>query len=331
MNTKGGAWGTTWDLVLGDPTHGKLAGDALMQESQKARTGSDPLLSAPLAPPSATSPSANPVNGHEWNALNSSIGDLQYACIFPLATPIACNSDGGNCECGEATDDYENPLCQAADGTYGQMQLRAKAYPGVRELEVLQGLGNQGIVASICPENFDTQAPDYGYNPAVGAIVERLKKRLATACLPLTLTPQPDETFPCIVIEAHQVDPIDPHSTDEACKCDKPGREQVKGEGPLRAQSEAESQGAAIGEKYACYCKIDQLLGAERDVCQTDTGHAPVLNGKSVDGWCYVDPITGQGSEKIVKDCPADSRRELRFVNGGNPEPKTTTYITCTD
>ncbi len=93
----------------------------------------------------------------------------------------------------------------------------------------------------------------------------------------------------------------------------------MKGDGPLRAQSEAESQGAAIGEKYACYCKIDQLLGAERDVCQTDTGHAPVLNGKSVDGWCYVDPITGQGSEKIVKDCPADSRRELRFVNGGKP------------
>ncbi len=56
------------------------------------------------------------------------------------------------------------------------MQLRAKAYPGVRELEVLQGLGSQGIVASICPGNFDTQAPDYGYNPAVGAIVERLEE-----------------------------------------------------------------------------------------------------------------------------------------------------------
>ena len=331
MSAKGGAWGTTWDLVLGDPTNGKLAADALMQESQKPRTGSDPLLSAPLAPPSATSPSANPVNGHEWNALNSSIGDLQYACIFPLTTPIACDADGANCECGEATDDYENPLCQAADGTYGQMQLRAKAYPGVRELEVLQGLGSQGIVASICPENFDTQAPDYGYDPAVGAIVERLKKRLATACLPLHADAAAGRQLP---VHRHRGAPG---------RSDRPALDrrsvQVRRAGPRAGEGrrtaarpeEAEAQGAAVGEKYACYCEIDQLLGAERDVCQTDTGHAPVLDGKSVDGWCYVDPVTGQGSEKIVKDCPADARRELRFVNGGNPEPKTTTYITCTD
>jgi hypothetical protein len=328
MSAKSGPWGTTWDLILGDPESGKAPADALMRESTGPRTGSDPLLGAPIAPPSATSPSANPVNGHEWNTVNNSAGDLQYACIFPLETPIDCSQ---GCDCGDPGTNYDNPLCQASDGTYGQKQLRAKAYPGLRELEVLQGLGSQGIVASICPADFDTSAPDYGYNPAVGAIVERLKKRLATTCLPLKLTPQPDDTFPCIVIEAHQADPVDPHSTDEACKCASPGRTPVKGDGPLRAEQQAQVQGAALGETYACYCEIDQLLGAERDACQNDAGHAPELNGQSVDGWCYVDPLAGLGNKQIVQDCPADSRRELRFVNGGNPEPKTTTYMTCTE
>ena len=46
----------------------------------------------------------------------------------------------------------KNPLCQGSGG-YSTTQIRAKAYPGIRELQVLQGLNDQAIVASICPAN----------------------------------------------------------------------------------------------------------------------------------------------------------------------------------
>jgi hypothetical protein len=60
------------------------------------------------------------------------------------------------------------PLCQdAATGTFSNVQVRAKAYPGLRELEVLKGLGDQGIVGSICPANSrNTTAADYGARPS---------------------------------------------------------------------------------------------------------------------------------------------------------------------
>ena len=60
----------------------------------------------------------------------------------------------------------------------------AKAYPGLRHLQVLKGIGeqvpgvNNAIVASICPKITDRNNPAYGYNPAIAAIIERLKEQL---------------------------------------------------------------------------------------------------------------------------------------------------------
>ena len=41
------------------------------------------------------------------------------------------------------------PLC---DTTTPTTQVRGKAYPTIRELRVANGLGDQGVVASICPK-----------------------------------------------------------------------------------------------------------------------------------------------------------------------------------
>jgi hypothetical protein len=65
-----------------------------------------------------------------------------------------------------------NPLCLAADGTYGTTQYYAKAYPGTRIMEVVRGMEDQGVLGSICPRNAtDPSRPDYGYRPPIRALL----------------------------------------------------------------------------------------------------------------------------------------------------------------
>lgn len=68
-------------------------------------------------------------------------GDLQYACLGPIDAP------GGekNPECipGNA-----NPACLSGNGQ------RPRAYPAIRPLRVIHGLGSGGYVASICDANY---------------------------------------------------------------------------------------------------------------------------------------------------------------------------------
>jgi len=68
------------------------------------------------------------------------------------------------------------PLCDAATRT---TQVRGKAYPGIRQLAVAKDLGAQGVVASVCPRTLDATSPDYGYRPAVRALIDRARKNLA--------------------------------------------------------------------------------------------------------------------------------------------------------
>jgi hypothetical protein len=172
-----------WSVIVGDPAKNQAPTDPLMIESIGPRTGANPVLNAPLAPP-ASAENANPINGHEWDTSQDSPPnrDLQYACVFPLATPKDCANpeNASDCDCsGGPLDAMKNPLCQAGT-TYGTTQTRAKAYPGTRHLQVLEGLGDQGIVSSICPANVaDANAADFGYRPAVAAIIDRLRSVLS--------------------------------------------------------------------------------------------------------------------------------------------------------
>jgi hypothetical protein len=174
-----------WPVILGDPDIYVLPTDPLMIESPFPRT--DPTLgfdpNHPIAglPPLMPPPSAggqlrgNPINGNEYYPPR--INDLQYSCIFPLATPRQCGTTGG-CDCSTGDQGDGKPLCQGTDQAY------AKSYPGLRHLQVLKGIGevvpgvNNAIVASICPKISERTNPAYGYNPAMAAIIERLKEQL---------------------------------------------------------------------------------------------------------------------------------------------------------
>src|SRR5262249_38187955 len=101
----------------------------------------------------------------------------QNACIYPRQTPKQC-INGNFCFCASPDIDT-NPLCQAPDGTYDSTERWSRALPAVRELRVLQGLGAQATVASVCAIDVSAKdKPTFGYKPAVDAILHTLRSRL---------------------------------------------------------------------------------------------------------------------------------------------------------
>jgi hypothetical protein len=196
-----------WTAILGaDPDHYVLDGiDPHMIESIAPR--------ANLPPPSTTyNLGSDPDNGREWNTLSSGAAiDLQYACTFTLPKAKDCTAPAnlGACDCQSSpgtttTDPGGPPLCDVATRT---SQIKGKAYPTIRELRVAKAMGAQAVVASLCAEDTnpaDVASPTYGYNPAMQAIVNRLKAALGGQCLPEELTQdQTTGQVPCLVLAVY--------------------------------------------------------------------------------------------------------------------------------
>ena len=371
-----GTAANTWDVILGDPFNPNVRDpvtgktgiaplDPLMIESNKPRFG--------LGQPARKHPITGETLGDEWNSINGSdwttkrvkgagtAQDLEYACIFALPDdedPRDCDAiikaAGTSCECADDAEDSKNPLCaipkdpaNRATGTFGSfdpkhLQYRAKAYPGTRYLEVLRGVGEQAIVASICAANLDPKkkdAADYGYRPAVAAIVDRLKDRLGGKCLPRKLDPDPDTgTTPCLILDAQM--PVPPAGApdtftqpqiDECNRCDGPARE------PLNTAAHPVERQALVGDarQYRCVCAIKQYgqgkgtTAAERDACRTAPEPLSLEHG----GWCYVDPARAPDAtvraaqEELVSGCPSTQRQKIRFVDADVEQSNL--FITC--
>jgi hypothetical protein len=354
LGAKDPAGASTWDVILGDPAPADGSQpvpprDGLMVESWLPRSGNDgqgqALRPAANAPAAAIELDAMP-NGHEWNDVAKN--DLEYSCIFELPAPVNCSTvtDGQHCDCQTTKPGDNNPICQDKSGNYGQTQHFAKAYPGLRELEVLKDFGERSIVASICSRNTDPKqadAQDYGYSPAVDAIVDRLKNALTNKCLPLTLTKVPDNSpgaapgatkTPCAVIEATPIT-----SSGQQCNAATrrtPADSRVIAPAKDVLQNEGVCDGSA---KYACsqflFCTLPEATGATSDKCHQV---APQLDPGEI-GWCYVDPAVDsvtdpqyvQGDEAIVKSCPASQQRALNFIDKTRktPAPGSTVLIAC--
>jgi hypothetical protein len=317
---------STWDYILGAYDGSTYQPkDPLMQEATKPRTGQNPITGDALAPPDSPV-GANPINGHEHQEAGE--GDLQYACIFPLlkGTEKDCSKSCTVCDCLDKQNADKYPLCDANPSDSGNptFQTRAKAYPGLRELGVLQGVGTNGIVASICPKQItDEGQPDFGYRPAVGAIIDRLKVALGGQCLPRTLVPDKEGHVPCLIIEARK--------TSGKCDCKGAARQNVADDHKPAVQA-AQNDPIAAASGWDCFCEITQTSGDSQTACQNDTNDPPVLkNGKQVDGWCYVDATTTPptGNVNIVSKCPATEQRIVRFVGAGAAQPGATLFITC--
>lgn len=305
----------TWAKILGDPSAFVDPSDPHMVESVTPRPG------LPMT-------SGDPIHGGEWTITKND--DLQYACIFDL--PAGEERDCTvikDCDCTVA--DNDNPLCT---GATAQQQVKAKAYPGLRQLEVLQGIGTQGIVASVCPKQLDTvTAADYGYRPSIRAIIERLKTALGGQCLPRKLNPDVNGQVGCLVLEGTV--------TTEGCKpCNtqNAGRTEVSADHQAAADAARADpiyQGIAEGSEV-CFCEIQQFEGTsdpndndDLKACQSDLTEPVESDNGALSGWCYIDGPAGIGDQQLLEDCPVTEQRIIRFTGEAEAQAGATLFITC--
>jgi hypothetical protein len=234
----------------------------------------------------------DPIHGREWNTQKT---DLQYACSFDLPSPRSCAGTGvQSCDCNDTT--FNNPLC-----TKGTDQVKAKAYPTIREFEVVRALGDQGIAASLCPLQLkDKQAPTYGYRPAVAAIIDRLKNALTTQCLPQKLVRDNEGLVPCLVL-AQLGEETD---TCEGKNLQKPDDSILK---VFLEQQKLESGNVGDGGldlSRLPVCVLDQRKVARGETCRDETNRV----------WCYVE------NDPANKKTPAGRCPQALIFSGGTAD-----------
>ncbi len=338
-----GIVGVPWQAVATDES--QAAGTPLAYKSARdvdwaaiTRTGRAPPTNPRMVESHAVrpgladfnAPNSDPVHGHDWDIAAAGgaqgPGDLQFACIFPLAQPRDCKAASARCDCKAAGVNGKSPLCW--DGAkFGEVQHNAKAFPGLRQLEVLRDFGDNAIVASICPKEAKNEAdPSYGYNPAVDAIVDRLKDQLGGTCItrPVEVTQNADGTTStqCAVVEVTS-------TTGGACSCDPVANRRLPNQKLIqpvlaglredRVCGENTGGPAACTQQEFCLCEIaeaDPKASCENDAQPSGTG------------WCYVDPSQGVGRDEVIpKEC--NPRRQLRFVGQDTPAKNSVVFIAC--
>lgn len=195
-----------WKLILGaDPLNYDYTGiDPHMVESYQSRINIPVPENVFRVLDSNATEGADPISGREW-VTDSTMAehqgllvDLEYACIFKLATPRQCDAApisadptlAASCECqppmpgtGAFTHAQVPAVCNDVVPT---QQDYAKVYPTTRELLLAKLLGevqgaNEGVISSMCPIHTVEQGagdPLFGYRPAMSALIGRLKKSL---------------------------------------------------------------------------------------------------------------------------------------------------------
>lgn len=310
----------TWDTILGDPNASPpvLPNDALMVESTSPRGSGPANAQTPLvgaSGPRFGTPGSNPSNGHEW--MDEAQGDLEYACVFPI--PPRPDGTAANTDCYGRDPRDNDPLCQNSDGTYGTTQYFAKGYPDLRELQVLKDFGDNSIVASLCAQQVtDATQQNYGYRPAIDAIVDRLKEQLANKCLPRALVVDPiTHEVPCNILEAGR--------GAEFADCTRVGRTTATPALIQSARDNLASQGSCTkGAPTATLPACDDF-----DICEiAPAGPDCHTTNATSAGWCYIDPKNGDPAS-LVASCPATKKRILRFVGPDTPAHGGVTLIAC--
>jgi hypothetical protein len=311
-----------WDLILGNPAASPPVAplDPFMIESADDRTTlpnvprQNPIVPAEeLAPSASTDPQANGINGHE--SVNVGARDLQTACTFPLLAPIVCDQarfDANEaCDCFSEDAQYNRAACQPpAGGAATITQYWGTAYPGLRELSVLKGVGGHGIVASACPKSSDLGSAAYGYRPAMDALAGRVAKQVGRSCLSRDANATADGSTPCKIVTA---------SAAGACSCDPAqGLSVPPAEIKQALLDELESVGhcgGGISCESLCLCELQQLQDADLVACQT------AAEPPNVPGFCYLNAVPGEahaGDPELASDCVGVAPRRIRF-SGGAP------------
>jgi hypothetical protein len=302
-----------WDDIAGDPENYVPAKSPFMVESTTPRSGIDPTTLVATAPVTTPNGAGNPFNDHE-RTIATPPGDIEYACIFPLPSAIDESSGTVSGDCGGNPKD--SPLCSPNPNDQGKntLQTMAAAYPGIKHLAIARGMVSQGIVGSICPKQVtDPLAPDFGYRPAMRAIVDAVKQPLRGQCFPRALTPNAQGQVACMIIEGTKIT--------SACTCDNASSRSplTPSDAPAVHAIQADPAGANLN----CFCEIDQAPGFNQG------GDCQIAQNSTANGWCYVDAALNPAEAPLVLECPTNDKRQIRFVGTGAPQPGASIFIVC--
>jgi hypothetical protein len=183
----------------------------------------------------------------------------------------------------------------------------ARAYPPRRIVEVAKGFGANGVIASICQEDF---------TPAINAIIDVIAKQLGTVCLPRPLVRNSDGLVGCNVVWELPPQPIGGAPT----RCDErnfllppdPGRE-------------------TVSANRGNVCKVAQL--AVEDLMTPDPvtgdmkGPRATMNGDvlATQGWYY-----DEFSMATQTECTgAMNKQRITFTPEAQPPTGVTVKLEC--
>lgn len=286
-----------WVKILGrDPLTWDEEGiDSHMIQSSEPRDD--------LEGPSAAD-DADPVHGREWTTGG---GDLQYACTFDLyerdgsgqPQPVArdCTeaiASGIACDCDGKSD---TPLCSPQNRT---VQVKGKAYPTRRELMLAKDLGDQGVVASLCPVQLTKpDADDYGYRPAVRSITQRLERSLVGSCLPRALERDgEDGKVSCLVLAM-----LPEEGGDDDCEAY--GLEPPKATLLAQVRKRMTEEEGSMAATHPI-CEIPQVKVAKGKTCR---------NSAEEIGFCYTEaPAITQCAHALSFTKPSEKLAGARFT-----------------
>jgi hypothetical protein len=193
------------------------------------------------------------------------------------------------------------------------LQTYAKAYPTIREIELVHLMGPQGILSSICPiHTVEAMAGDpvFGYRPAVNSIINRLKTALTTACLPEKLSATTGGTVQCLILAT-----LPPH--DDRMKCETIAQGLTTPSAQTLSNYEV-SQGDS-GLSGRTICQVAQIpYGGPNVSCDTST----------TPGWCYVTYTPGS-SVMGASSCIAQNQPQSIVFTSGFPPAGSTVSLQC--
>jgi hypothetical protein len=178
------------------------------------------------------------------------------------------------------------PSCSRRDRS-GQTST---AFPPRRIVEVARGFGENGVVQSICQEDF---------GPAMDAIIEVIARQLGAVCLPRALVRKSTGLVGCNVVWELPKAGMAPATTATECsalpflKPVDPGRQ-------------------AVNDRGGNNCKVEQLPV----MAQNRVPEAP--------GWYY-----DNFSDGVTRECPSNERQRISFTNSAKPATGVIVKLEC--
>ncbi len=268
----------------------------------------------------------DPVHGGEHTARAD---DLQWACLAPRDkdAPVVACSDGG-------------PTCTAG------VQTHFRAYPGVRHLRILQSLGENAVVASICSAS---------YAPVVDGIVEKIQGALDHQCVRNEMVADETGAVTCAIFESFADDKAAARCEDLGPGYCTPGSAACHAEGswlpPLDPEKMAslltfgvrakDTSGAIVTEDATAFAEGNKVLVTGKDgqrhlVCEVRqltadrVGAAAAASCRDDKAWSAESGFCYSTSPAVVGSCKATGAAgTVRFVGGAEPHTGSQVFTMC--